>query len=223
MTGDFMPKMPKWHEQQEGNSAQELNCQNTTLEQQEGGLLAVRIPQPQHLAALNSVFTQNSVLYQADDHDHHHHRHGQGGYDHRGRNHQGEGHRGHKHANRATEGSMIHDHGYGDTHGTHSNAKPCADRLSAEAASASYHSSQPSATAQSSAKEKKQRPTVRDVVAASFCTACGDCAASCRKKAISMQENANGVLEPVIDPQRCNDCGKCYIHCPAIEARKAQA
>lgn len=47
------------------------------------------------------------------------------------------------------------------------------------------------------------------------CTGCGLCANKCQMKAITMCENDEGFLYPVIDRQRCNECGLCDSVCAA--------
>lgn len=48
------------------------------------------------------------------------------------------------------------------------------------------------------------------------CYGCGACANSCPFGAISMQEDENGFLRPVIDKNECKDCGKCMEVCPSL-------
>lgn len=48
------------------------------------------------------------------------------------------------------------------------------------------------------------------------CTGCGSCANKCPKDAITMQQNAEGFLYPVVN-DNCIDCGLCVKSCPAIE------
>lgn len=45
------------------------------------------------------------------------------------------------------------------------------------------------------------------------CCGCGACAASCSKSAIMMQEDQDGFLYPVINPDLCINCGKCERTC----------
>lgn len=49
------------------------------------------------------------------------------------------------------------------------------------------------------------------------CTGCAACMNICPKGAISMQENGEGFLYPVIDENKCIHCGLCYKKCPAID------
>lgn len=48
------------------------------------------------------------------------------------------------------------------------------------------------------------------------CLGCGACAAVCPKSAISMAEDAFGVLLPHIDKNKCVDCGLCENICPVL-------
>ena len=48
------------------------------------------------------------------------------------------------------------------------------------------------------------------------CTGCAACMNLCPKAAISMKENGEGFLYPVIDEDKCIHCGLCYKKCPAI-------
>ena len=47
------------------------------------------------------------------------------------------------------------------------------------------------------------------------CSGCGLCIAICSKKAITLQKGKLGHLYPVIDPNKCIDCGLCQKRCPA--------
>ena len=49
----------------------------------------------------------------------------------------------------------------------------------------------------------------------SFCTGCTACAHVCPVSAISMQEDEEGFLSPVIDETLCTNCGLCRKICPA--------
>ena len=47
-----------------------------------------------------------------------------------------------------------------------------------------------------------------------YCYSCFACQQSCPVNAISMCENENGFLQPVIDDNKCVKCNKCVISCP---------
>lgn len=49
------------------------------------------------------------------------------------------------------------------------------------------------------------------------CCGCSACFSICPKKAISMQENDEGFLQPVIDATKCIHCGKCQNVCPVLK------
>lgn len=54
-----------------------------------------------------------------------------------------------------------------------------------------------------------------------LCTGCSACMNVCPKKAITMQSNSEGFLEPVIDNEKCVNCGLCKETCQANKpARK---
>lgn len=46
------------------------------------------------------------------------------------------------------------------------------------------------------------------------CTGCGVCSQVCSLQAIIMRENREGFRYPVIDAQKCIECGQCIRHCP---------
>lgn len=49
-----------------------------------------------------------------------------------------------------------------------------------------------------------------------LCSGCSACYNICPINAISMQENDEGFLYPVIDEDKCTNCGLCAKNCPAI-------
>lgn len=51
------------------------------------------------------------------------------------------------------------------------------------------------------------------------CYGCGACFNICPTGAVSMKENAEGFMEPVIDAKKCVDCGKCRQVCPAVNCK----
>lgn len=48
------------------------------------------------------------------------------------------------------------------------------------------------------------------------CCGCGACFNKCSKHAISMQPNHEGFLHPVIDTDKCVECGACELVCPGL-------
>lgn len=54
----------------------------------------------------------------------------------------------------------------------------------------------------------------------SECTGCGACYNICPVNAISMEENEEGFLYPVIDKTKCTNCGLCKKHCPILNLNK---
>lgn len=43
------------------------------------------------------------------------------------------------------------------------------------------------------------------------CYGCGACFNVCPTGAVSMEENAEGFLEPVVDAEKCISCGRCSM------------
>lgn len=48
------------------------------------------------------------------------------------------------------------------------------------------------------------------------CTGCGACASSCAANAIRMERDAEGFLQPVINTDKCKECGLCQKKCPEL-------
>lgn len=51
-----------------------------------------------------------------------------------------------------------------------------------------------------------------------YCTGCGSCVQACPKHAITMQEDAEGFLYPVVSEKRCVKCNLCFRVCPIINS-----
>lgn len=52
------------------------------------------------------------------------------------------------------------------------------------------------------------------------CTGCRSCLLSCPKACIFMQENSEGFLYPLVDAEKCVDCGLCVKKCPILSPVK---
>ena len=48
------------------------------------------------------------------------------------------------------------------------------------------------------------------------CTGCSACFNSCAHSAITMEEDKEGFLIPVVDESKCVDCNLCIKKCPVI-------
>ena len=53
-----------------------------------------------------------------------------------------------------------------------------------------------------------------------YCTGCAACASICMKGCITMAADENGFLCPVIDAEKCMDCGLCEKTCPVLNPLK---
>lgn len=52
------------------------------------------------------------------------------------------------------------------------------------------------------------------------CTGCRMCEQICPKGAISMQQNDEGFIVPIIDKEKCINCGLCFKRCPQLNSVK---
>ena len=55
------------------------------------------------------------------------------------------------------------------------------------------------------------------------CCGCSACQDTCPKNAITMVEDKEGFLYPVINKKRCVDCGMCYNVCPNINVKAKES
>lgn len=65
---------------------------------------------------------------------------------------------------------------------------------------------------------KKKNKALNNIseISKNNCTGCTSCLASCPFHAISMKENQEGFLYPIIDKMKCKNCGVCIKHCPTL-------
>ena len=59
-----------------------------------------------------------------------------------------------------------------------------------------------------------------DVITKNKCCGCTACLNICPKKAITMIEDSNGFLYPMIDKKKCINCGLCRKKCPVLNAKE---
>lgn len=50
------------------------------------------------------------------------------------------------------------------------------------------------------------------------CTGCAACVNACPFEALSMQCDAEGFLQPIVDKAKCRNCGKCERACPLVSS-----
>ena len=50
------------------------------------------------------------------------------------------------------------------------------------------------------------------------CTGCGACSGICPQRCISLTEDIEGFLYPVIDLETCIGCGMCERACPVLKS-----
>ena len=51
------------------------------------------------------------------------------------------------------------------------------------------------------------------------CSGCRGCEQACAVGAIRFDANAEGFMQPVVDAEKCIDCGKCLKVCPIHNVR----
>ena len=64
-------------------------------------------------------------------------------------------------------------------------------------------------------------PTIVDQMKREHCCGCGSCMNACPKGAITMEEDFEGFLFPVVDHDACIDCGACVKRCPIYSEQPA--
>ena len=63
---------------------------------------------------------------------------------------------------------------------------------------------------------------INDIKASQLCYGCGTCNVICAHQAITMQYDNIGRLLPVIDEEKCTDCGLCRSNCPSLDEKRSQ-
>ena len=56
-----------------------------------------------------------------------------------------------------------------------------------------------------------------------ICCGCSACVAICKENAISMKNDIEGFLSPIVDKQLCTNCGMCKLVCPMLNPTKNKA
>ena len=49
------------------------------------------------------------------------------------------------------------------------------------------------------------------------CSGCTACMAICPKQCITMSQDEEGFMYPIVDDKKCIDCGLCEKNCPFIQ------
>jgi coenzyme F420 hydrogenase subunit beta len=57
---------------------------------------------------------------------------------------------------------------------------------------------------------------ISGIVKHGLCHSCGGCAGICQQGAVGFEETPSGLLFPVIDTDRCTECGLCVSVCPGM-------
>lgn len=63
---------------------------------------------------------------------------------------------------------------------------------------------------------------INDIKASQLCYGCGTCNVICAHQAITMHYDNIGRLLPVIDEEKCTDCGLCRSNCPSLDEKSIQ-
>ncbi len=63
--------------------------------------------------------------------------------------------------------------------------------------------------------------SVISTIPGNSCTGCFACYNACPNNALSMKQSSAGFYKPVIEANRCNNCGRCSAKCPAFESKSA--
>lgn len=63
---------------------------------------------------------------------------------------------------------------------------------------------------------------INDIKASQLCYGCGTCNVMCAHQAITMQYDNIGRILPVIDEEKCIDCGLCRSNCPSLDEKRSQ-
>ena len=63
---------------------------------------------------------------------------------------------------------------------------------------------------------------INDIKASQLCYGCGTCNVMCAHQAITMQYDNIGRILPVIDEEKCIECGLCRSNCPSLDEKRSQ-
>lgn len=68
---------------------------------------------------------------------------------------------------------------------------------------------------------KEDNPECRSIATlkSMYCCGCAACANLCPTKAITMENNDEGFLEPLVDEEKCTSCGLCKKRCPSLNTK----